>query len=183
MRALTVQIFASIKIRICLFILLANAGTSATAQSSIPQRKPGLWEEIETTSLTTKPIPVRAVHCVGTGPDHSLDLEMRDLDTDVPCSRTSITRKRDMLVLEKRCKVGNSSTHAVATYRGNFDTAYEAAFLTRITPPYDGYSELSGTLKARWLGQCQPGQRPGDFVSDSGVKVNLIDLRKAPFSR
>jgi hypothetical protein len=161
-------------------VLVLLTAAPSFSQAPIPQRKPGLWEEIHMSKIFN-PKPVRGLHCVGQGPDHGLDFEMGDI-SDGSCTPTKASQKQGLLVLEKQCPIGKSITNATATYKGKLDSSYEAVFHTRISPAHDGLTELTGTLKARWLGPCQPGQRPGDIIGD-GVNLNLLDIRKTPIPK
>jgi hypothetical protein len=164
--------------KLAIVAIIFCAATPSTAQTSIPTRKPGLWEELHTSNLSAKPWKV--LHCVGTGSDHRLDFEMGDASDEGTCSAPVADLKQGVLTLQRRCKVGKSSTLAIGIYKGRFDSSYEATFHTRITPPYDGHSELSGSIKARWLGTCPPGQRPGEMRSDTGYSSNPMEDRKKP---
>jgi len=79
--------------------------------------------------------------------------------------------------MEKECQIGNSKTKATAVIRGDLSRAYEADFLTRVSPPHQGTAELRGKVKARYLGNCKPGQRAGDLIADNGNRMNMIDVR------
>ena len=161
-----------------IFGLCVGVAMPSLAQTPTPARKSGLWEETQTSNLNAK--PWKNWHCVGAGPEHALEMEMGDAHDDGTCTRVTVTRKQELFTLEKRCKLGKSSTYATASYKGNFDSSYEMTYSTSITPAYDGQTELSGTVRARWVGPCQSGQRPGDVWADGGVKTNLLDLRKTP---
>ena len=166
---------------LCVSILFIGASAPSLAQTEMPARKAGLWEEIHKSNLSAK--AGRSLHCVGEGPDHALDLEMGDANDNGTCAPATVNRRQGLLTLEKRCKLGKSSTHAVATYKGNFASSYEMTYITQITPAIDGRTELAGKIRARWIGACKAGQNPGDVVGDSGAKINLLDFRQSPLTK
>lgn len=152
-----------------------------SALAQVPSRKSGLWAESETSSFFPGQV-TKAVHCIDSITDR-LDLEMRDGSDPGSCGQATATRKGEELKIEKRCKRQDSVTEVVAIIRGDLNSKYEAQFVTRYVPPYEGRSELRGTLNARWTGPCPPGQRPGDVILENGTKMNLIDIRNAPVYR
>lgn len=162
--------------------LFVGAAALSCTEAPMPERKPGLWEEIHITTINSGK-PVKIMHCVGTGADHALDHEMGDQHYGATCPPTTVTRREGSLTLERRCKFEQTATHGKATYKGDFDSQYEMTFFTRYAPPFDGLEEYTGSIKARWIGPCEPAQRPGDFWASTGVKGNLLELRQTPVTK
>ena len=76
------------------------------------------------------------------------------------------------------------ATHGKATYKGDFDSSYEMTFFARYAPPpINGLEEVTGSIKARWIGPCEPGQRPVHFSADTGIKYNMLEPRKTPVTQ
>jgi len=143
------------------------------AQESMPVRKSGLWELTETSSYFPG-VSTRSAYCIDSKLDR-LDLEMRDIGG--ACAAAVVRVQKGKLEMEKECQIGNSKTKATAVIRGDLSRAYEADFLTRVSPPHQGTAELRGKVKARYLGNCKPGQRAGDLIADNGNRMNMIDVR------
>ena len=163
--------------------LFVGAAALSCTEAPMPERKPGLWEEIHVSNFNSN-VPVKVMHCVGSGAEHALDHEMGDGYYGATCPPTTMTRKEGSLTLERRCKSDQHAIHGKATYKGDFDSSYEMSFFARYAPPLEGgLEEVTGSIKARWIGPCEPGQRPGDFSADTGVKVNLPELRKTPVTQ
>ena len=157
------------------FVAVCILPTACLAQQSIPMpaRKSGLWALTETSSYFPG-TSTRSVYCIDAKLDR-LDLEMRDIGGT--CEAATIRVQQGRIEMEKVCQIGESKTKVNAVIRGDLARGYEADFVTRVSPPHRGIEELRGKVIARYLGNCDPGQRAGDLVTDNGNRMNLIDVR------
>ena len=63
--------------------------------------------------------------------------------------------------------------------QGDFASSYTVKVSTSLeADPARGQqaSKRDMTIRARWLGPCKPGQKPGDIEMPNGIKMNILDL-------
>ncbi len=140
-----------------LLIVLASSNAIAT---DVPARKPGLWEI--RTVVNGKPTsggPIR--QCVDTKTD---DLMGQGTSTGVSCSRNDVTRAGGRILIRSACDFGATKATTEGVFTGSFDSAYRAELKTAYAPPLMGMAEANTVIDARWVGECQPGQKPGEIV-------------------
>src|SRR5262245_17016960 len=113
-------------------IFILAAAFSQIAYSQVPQRRSGLWEETETSSLFPRTV-TKALHCIESATDR-IDLEMRDGGTPGTCGSAVVTRTADVLTITKRCKYRGSDVTAPAVIRGELATQCKEQFMNRLTP-------------------------------------------------
>jgi len=80
------------------------------------------------------------------------------------CSVNRVRRDGGKVITESVCKIGGSNITSRAVFTGDFRSNYSGTISTKYDPPMMGMREAKQTLKARWVGACKPGQRPGDVV-------------------
>jgi hypothetical protein len=163
------NVYLLVVVTLCIF----SSACLAQVTIQMPVRKSGLWELTETSSYFPG-TSTKSVYCIDSKLDR-LDLEMRDIGRT--CAAAVVLVQKGKIEIEKECQIGNSRTKATAVIRGDLSRAYEAHFVTRVSPPHQGIEELRGKVEARYLGNCQPGQRAGDLITDNGNRMNLIDVR------
>ena len=61
------------------------------------------------------------------------------------CGQATVIRRGDELRIEKRCNRNDSVTEVVTLIRGDLNSKYEAQFITRYVPAYEGHPEERGT--------------------------------------
>ena len=78
------------------------------------------------------------------------------------------------------CKMDDSTATTDGAFEGSFDSAYTGSTTTRFSPPFRGMSESKMRQKARWLGPCKAGQKPGDVIVPGIGGINLNQLMNDP---
>jgi hypothetical protein len=165
----------SVKGRAVMYVSLLAAVSAADA-FEFPKRKSGLWE-IETITSTGAAGSGKAQLCV----DPKTDTLLNDMGggmMDKLCSKNEARREGSTIVSDSVCQFGDSTvtTHSVIT--GKFETQYEVNTRSTYNPPLNGLTEGSAVIRARWLGSCKAGQKPGDMILPSGAKININDQPK-----
>ena len=123
----------------------------------LPRVKPGLWEVVKTEDgemETTR-------HCTG----EEVDAEVREMLTrETPGCKTERSAGPGGLRVKARCEqAGGLKTDATVTMTGS-DTAYDMTLGLYVVKP-DGTREGGDVVaKARWIGACPPGAKPGEDV-------------------
>ena len=152
--------------------------TLPAGAADLPKRKPGLWEVV--TSQAGGPPGPRAQLCIDEKTD---DMAQQLAAGAVSCSRQDVRRDGDRFVAESTCRIGESTATTKMVFSGTFDSAYQVDIDAKYAPPLMGMGEGRSTVKARWLGPCRAGQRPGDITLPDGTVLNLHDGPGAPPKR
>ena len=155
----------------------APAAAKKAPNNPLPARKSGLWE-VTLRSDTPGPRQGQTVQqCT------SAEAERVMLMSIVPgqenCRETTVARRAKGAGYDMRtvCYVHDNRVEARMELTGDLQSAYAGRFSVKYsqTPLRDpGPTAFEG----RWLGACQPGQRPGDMVLPNGITVNVVDDKK-----
>lgn len=139
---------------------------------SPPKRAPGLWE----TNTITNAGRSGAKECIDAGTDR-LVLQLTSVLT---CKNTDFKRQGDGYVAGAVCSSGGLSVDNRVTVRGDFETWARAEALTTMTSKA-GEAALNRTfstaVETRRLGECEPGQIPGDLILPNGKTVHVNPSR------
>ena len=143
----------------CGLLLMVIAGDAAS--ETPPRRKSGLWE-INTTVSNT-PRSFTAQTCVDQNSD-DLWKQEAEANGQKSCSQTNFHKEGSNWVAESVCKIEESTATTRAVFTGSFDSSYRVESKSTYTPPLNGIKEGTIVMDAKWLGPCNPGQKPGDIV-------------------
>jgi NaMN:DMB phosphoribosyltransferase len=156
-------------------IAVAVACAAPAAALDLPPRKPGLWDirmAMEGRSLPA----MNAQHCIDAETDKLLNVTGAEMTRGM-CSRQDVQKVGDTYVIDAVCKFGPANTTTKSVVTGSFDSAYTVKVSSSSEGgPAPGKSEM--TIEARWAGPCQSGQKPGDIIMPTGMKMNVRDLQK-----
>lgn len=161
--------------------LLAAVAVIDDAQAH-PQRRAGLWE-VRSAGVDALGMPPTRF-CVGEQTDTPRTHLDRSPGPRGSCSLGEFVRAGDAWVAESVCREGRSTVTSRAVATGDFRTAYRIdTLVTHDTSP--SRREERDAVEARWLGPCEPGQRPGDLVVPGMGTLNMDDgtFRAEPPSR
>ncbi len=106
------------------------------------------------------------------------DLARQLAEGAIECSRQEIRREGEIYVIDSVCRLGESTATTRTRISGSFDSAYTVEVASTYDPPLYGQREGRATVRARWLGPCRPGQRPGDMTLPGGRTINILDAQK-----
>lgn len=154
-------------------LLLAGFAASALAQD-YPKLKPGLWE-MERSAEHPGAAGDRTMMCL----DDSVQKEMFEMGAGAMagmCSRHDLVRSGNRMTGDFVCDMGGSRMHSKSTMVFDGNTAYRTEIDTTYDPPFLGQTKSRMALRARNVGACKPGQRPGDVVMPNGHTMNMHDL-------
>lgn len=141
----------------------AMAAPAAALAEELPTRAPGLWESVSRTEegVTT------ARQCI----DETTDRKARDITAGAAsCSKNAVTRTADGYATETLCKVGPLTAEGRGLITGDFTTTVRIETTTTLTglPEGAGPSVRKTVIENRRLGDCGPGQKPGDIILEDG---------------
>jgi hypothetical protein len=151
--------------------LVAAAVTADPAQGH-PQRRPGLWE-VRSAGVDALGMPPTRF-CVGEQTDTPSAHLDRSPGPRGSCSLGEFVRTGDAWVAESVCREGRTTVTSRAVATGDFRTAYRIDTLVTHDASAPRREERDA-IEARWLGPCEPGQRPGDLVVPGMGTLNMDD--------
>jgi hypothetical protein len=130
------------------FVGVSTAGGACAAD--LPVLKSGLWE----------------VSRVSTG----VAKEM--------CTQNDRRVEGNRMTVKATCKLGPTTmkTESVMVFSGN--SAYHTDAIASYDPPFMNISESKSTIDGKWTGPCNPGQQPGDIVTETGQTINMKAMMK-----
>ncbi len=146
-------------------IALLAAGPALAEE--LPQRKPGLWE-LKSTGAQGE---VVAKQCVGPDTDRALVGSM----AGGTCSKMLVTKTATGYAVETECAMGPVKASGSSVVTGDFETVVRTEGTTRLTgmPGQPAPVERKLVVEARRLGDCAPGQKPGDVIMPDGKVISM----------
>jgi hypothetical protein len=162
-----------------LALLLPIASVCAEALAiDLPKRKSGLWDIKISRASTNRPSQAMQM-CI----DQQTDDMAQQLGESVAsqaCSKQKIHREGDRIVADSVCKLGDTTATSRTVLTGKFDRTYRGEIRTKYDPPLMGRSENLTLIEAKWVGPCQPDQKPGDMIMPNGMKINIRQMQSKP---
>jgi len=145
-------------------ILCIIIPTLALAEE-IPFRKSGLWE-IEMTNNDDPTMTMK--QCVDAASEKET-LEMSKRLSKDKCTKNETRKEGDTYITETDCTMGNRRIISTTVTTGDFTSYYES--IVTVQPDADNSDNPGSSikLKAKWISECGPGQKPGQVImSDNG---------------
>jgi hypothetical protein len=167
--------------RIALAVVLAACVAAPACAVDLPKRKSGLWEIVTLREGAAKGGPGSGAPiqmCIDEKTD-DLSRQMGENASKDMCSKRDMRREGDRIVADSVCKFGETTAASHSVMTGKFDSSYEVDVRTKFQPAMMGMTESHTTMKARWVGPCAAGQRPGDVIMPNGMRMNVLDAEKA----
>jgi Protein of unknown function (DUF3617) len=162
---------------VCLSAAGLLALLPAARADEIPLRKAGLWEMKMVRIGSTMP-DMTMQHCTDETTDKSMSTAFSPLSKEV-CSKRDVTRTATGYVTDSVCAIGGLSTTSHSEISGDFNSAYTVKTTVHTDHgPAALPHDTATTIEAKWLGDCKPGQKPGDIVMPNGFKLNVKDMEK-----
>lgn len=143
----------------------------------LPARKPGLWD-IKTT-IDGRSLPIKDVrHCIDQSTDKMMNTAL-GLGAMQACSKKDVQKSGNTTTIDSVCKVSGVTNTSHTVISGNFDSAYTVT----IASTSEGGEKVKGmpkgeshvTIEAKYLGACEPGQKPGDIIMGN-IKLNIQNM-------
>ena len=166
--------------QLLLLAILFIANVAAAAVFDPPRRKSGLWDFRMTNQYGKGATSVQ--QCVDEKTDDLMKSETQSGDK-LSCSKNDLRKEGDTVISESICKLNGSTAKTRAVFTGRFDSAYKADIKSTYEPPMAGMRESSTVIEAKWLGPCQPGQKPGDIMIPGMPNLNRQDMMKEPVKK
>ena len=150
---------------------------SAAGADELPMRKAGLWE-MKIVKAASKLPDMTMQHCTDPTTDKEMNNSVSPLAKQI-CSKQDVTKTATGYVSDSVCTVGGVSMTTHAEIVGDFNSAYTVTSKSHIDKgPTGSPLDTTTTIEAKWVGDCKPGQKPGDIVMPGGFKLNVKDAEK-----
>jgi hypothetical protein len=167
------------------FAMLAAAVFTAAPAFALdmPARKPGLWEI--NMEFVGRKLPSQVIkQCIDAASDKIMNSHFGGSAQEA-CSKQDVIKTANGMTIDSVCKFGEATTTTHAVVTGSFDSAYTVDVESKRSggPPIpgmppDGSSHMA--IAAKWLGACAADQKPGDMIMANGMKLNVLDMTRAP---
>jgi Protein of unknown function (DUF3617) len=150
----------------------------------LPTPKAGLWESRMISSNAAMPV-TSIKQCM----DGKIDLEGMLKAAGGMCELKWKRVASDRIETETACKVGPVSTKGKGIVIGDFNSQLriETTSTTSMDAMPAGAPKLAlptkpqtMVIEARWIGPCEPGQKPGDFIMPDGKVMRMPTLPATP---
>ena len=156
-------------------LLAISPGLKAGA-AEIPLRKPGLWEmKLVRTGSAFPELTMQ--HCTDQTTDRDMSTASSPLSKEI-CSKRDIQQSASGYVIDSVCSVAGTSMTSHSEVTGDFNSAYTVKTTAHSEGGALGSHDATTVIEAKWLGDCKPGQKPGDIVMPGGFKLNIKDAEK-----
>lgn len=161
--------------------LLGAAGiTPAQAQeTSLPSRKPGLWDVLTVTQKPDKVPKISVRMCV----DAATDRELMDFGLKMSkdsCARYDVRGKGGHWTIEADCTLGPVKSVTRTRIGGNFQSRVNILIEGTVSgmPGSNAPQPTHITQDSRWISADCPGMKAGDVMLEGGTKFNVKDMRQ-----
>ncbi|ANQ83261.1 hypothetical protein dqs_0178 [Azoarcus olearius] len=153
---------------------LVAAPTLAEPPADMPRRKPGLWE-MKTTLVELGGLTQMLQMCVGPNTD---DILYQRGGKQGGCEQQTWRREGERSTFSAVCRIEGSLANLRGSFTGDFTTRYSGELYSTYNPPLQGMASMTMRQDSRWLGECQPGQKPGDIVRQGVGGIDLDAMMK-----
>jgi hypothetical protein len=157
----------------CLLTLVAAAGANA---EDLPVRKAGLWE-MKLVRVGSALPEMTIQHCT----DETTDKDMNNMVSPMAkqiCSKQDVQKTATGYISDSVCSLGGGSLTSHSEIVGDFSSAYSVTTVSHADKGPANLRDSTTKIEAKWLGDCKPGQKPGDIVMPGGFKLNVKDAEK-----
>lgn len=170
---MTKKPFPVLPIVAALACVMCGQAVQASA-ADVPKRKAGLWE-IDT-QMEGRPGAGAMQLCTDASTDNIMRQRAAKAGKNEPqCSTPDVKRQGNTVAIHSVCKMPQTTVTTDAVITGSFDSSYRSDMTVHYDPPMMGMSTAKMTQEAKWLGPCQPGQKPGDIMMPGMGKFNMQD--------
>jgi hypothetical protein len=94
------------------------------------------------------------------------------------CSKQDLQKTATGYVSDSVCSLAGASLTSHSEIVGDFNSAYSVTTTSHSDKGPGNLRDSTTKIDAKWLGDCKPGQKPGDIVMPGGFKLNVKDAEK-----
>jgi hypothetical protein len=151
-------------------LMMASISVAAELPSSMPKRRPGLWEMQMSTNKGAAPNLPRECSDETT----NLDVEAKIAKHGANCSKWDFRANGSDLVLDSVCQQGEVTVTNHTEMHFDGDTAYTQTSHLHYQPAMFGDTVGDLKITSRWVGRCAAGQKGGDMIDAHGKVIGNI---------
>ena len=160
--------------------LAASLGALAPVGSAraedLPLRKPGLWEMKIVKDGSGLP-ELTMQHCTDASTDKDMNNTVSPMAKQI-CSKQDVQKTATGYSIDAACSMAGGTMTSHSDVTGDFNSAYAVTTVSHTNAGPTNLRDLTTKIEAKWLGECKPGQKPGDIVMPGGFKLNVKDAEK-----
>jgi hypothetical protein len=157
-------------------LLAAAAPGAASAEEALPKPKAGLWES-SIVSGNVPMMPGSYKQCM----DGNIDMQSMMRATGGMCDLQWKRVAEDRIETETSCKMGPISAKGNGVITGDFNAKLRIETTTAVSMenmPAGARAALPNektnmVIETHWVGPCEPGQNPGDFIMPDGKVMRI----------
>jgi hypothetical protein len=142
----------------------------------LPRRKPGLWE-MKVLKIGSSLPELTMQHCTDATTDKDMANSVSPIAKQI-CSRQDVKKTATGYVTDAVCSVAGTGMTSHSEITGDFNSAYSMVTRTLMDKGPEALRDTTTKIQAKWLGDCRPGQKPGDILMPGGFKLNVKDAEK-----
>jgi hypothetical protein len=151
--------------------------SSAARAEDLPLRKAGLWE-MKITKVGGSVPEMTMQHCTDPTSDKEMNNSVSPLAKQI-CTKQEIQKTATGYVNDSVCSVAGVSMTTHAEIVGDFNSGYTVTSTSHSDKGVTGKPlDATTRIEAKWVGDCKPGQKPGDIAMPGGFKLNVKDAEK-----
>jgi hypothetical protein len=155
---------------------LALLAPSARAEE-LPLRKAGLWE-MKIAKVGSQLPEMTMQHCTDQTTDKDMANSVSPLAKQI-CTKQDVVKTATGYMTDSVCTVAGVSMTSHSDITGDFNSAYSVTTKAHLDKGPEQLRDTTTRIEAKWLGDCKPGQKPGDIVMPGGgFKLNVKDADK-----
>ena len=151
--------------------------TTVAVADELPLRKPGLWE-MKIVKVGSQLPALTTQQCT----DPTVDKDMVNTVSPIAkqiCSKQNLQKTATGYVNDSVCTFSGATITSHTEVTGDFDSAYVVTTQAKSDKGPEQLRDTTTRIEAKWLGDCKPGQKPGDIVMPGGgFKLNVKDADK-----
>jgi hypothetical protein len=162
---------------LCSSCCLAACLASAVARADdLPTRKAGLWE-MKVNKVGSVIPELTMQHCTDETTDKDMINTVSPLAKQI-CTKQEVKKTATGYATDAVCSVAGVSMASHSEISGDFNSAYSVTTVSHLDKGPQSLRETTTKIDAKYLGDCKPGQKPGDIVMPGGFKLNIKDAEK-----
>jgi len=150
--------------------LVLCGAVTISAADQMPMRKAGLWESTMTGvglgalgAGTTK-------QCIDAATDRAA---MSGALTAKTCQQGPIVKTAAGYEFESTCRIGGVTSSSKSVVSGDFVSKITVSVTSIVSGGGSLGQESKTTVESRYVGPCEPGQKPGDVIMPDGKVIGL----------
>jgi len=159
--------------KIVFSIIAISFTSSLVIADDFPIIKEGLWAT-EVTSKTQNS-KTKMKQCFGNSESIKDMFESTKKNLQGICSDFKTEGSGSTFTSTVTCDMGFMKVQSTSTATGDFSKEYKVTTTSVMTPAIAGANGEISIINSKYIGECEPGMKPGDMITSDGKKMNVND--------